>query len=1461
MSTRGLSAPGVVAVVLGLLLLAPAAQAASTRNFDAELTGLAPPGAPYPGRLSEPEQVAVDGAGDIWVGSYDNSAREAPHLSEYDSAGGYLSQLTSEAHLTSFGNCNFGACEETHITGLALGYPSGQAAQTVYVGTHVNRGNHNTNEQFLEQHVEIFDADGAFSTTLEPGIGNGNGNAPHAFVAIDHFPGPSQGRLYVTVNDGGQAIEAFEPGGTAPHDFEGCPTCSAYVKANKITGTPAGEFTYYGAEDVAVGPNGNIYVANYDYNQEYNSVDEFRPSGEFVREFALEVPTGPPRILKGIAVDPTNGNLLVTDQRGVIDEFSPSDAFLGQIAGPPGAPLEQPEYGIAFDSNGYLYVVSHGCCEIENHNPNYIVKFLPLGVGPLPQVTTNQATGVQRTSATLHAEVGEEGSTKVTRCRFEYVSAADYRPWEGDPYAGPTSGTAPCRNSSGVEVGTESKPIESETPIEVHADLAEIHAGTDYHFRISASNSESPAILAYGTDQTFQTPVAVNNVQTGSFAELTNESATLHGSFTAEEEAGTQEYFFKYGTSSNYGRQTPAGTLPVHAPGQVELPIESLLPGTTYHYRLFVTNKYGTTEASNEETLATDRPPTIESFSSSDLTSTSAVLHAHIDPQGFATTYHFSYGPTTAYGQTAPQPEGEIATELSAGHSVKAAIEELQPGVTYHFRLIAENKWGTETSEDQSFEFLPPSCPNAAVRQQTGASYLPDCRAYELVSPGNANGTLLYPGGPNTGQATSPSRFAYVGAFSSLPGENVINTTGDLYVATRTDTGWVSHYVGLSGNQAGCVGDPPDEPWSRFGTTPVKVQDQVPTDPSMSRFLDFSDGSPLLCRANGSGVGDATGPLDLPSNVAHMWSAEGAPLATLPTDLPALPDAAASLDCPARVDSPYNGFALCNSAVATSADLSHFVFSSNRLSFSEPGEPAGLTEAPGSAYDDNLATGRVTLISRLPGDQPIPLGVAGEFIRFPAVSADGSHILMSTATAVTGECDNESSRVCTRFTEIPVHLYMSIDDAPAIPIAAGKPVEYVGMTPDGSKVFFTSEEHLTGEDEGHVGASLYMWSATKAEEGKPPLTLISKPDPGSTPEAGDTGNCSPALTEAQGPWTNKCSAVPYRGWAYAQAPGGRGGNAVSDSALAANGDIYFFSPEQLDGDRGVLNQENLYDYSQAEGRLRFIATFPAQPSACVPSDFSGNRDCSSLAIARLEVNPTDTHMAFVTPDQVTSYDNTDTQGSCQVDLRGSPTGETHCTEMYSYTPATGQIVCNSCNPEGQPPTSDVYASQDGLFMTDDGRTFFSTEEALVPQDTNGGTDVYEFVDGRPHLITPGTGTASFGGVNVTAPDQKPGLVGVSANGADVYFSTFDALTSEDHNGDFLKFYDARTNGGFPQAPPVQPCDAAEECHGPTAEAPAVSRIASNGPTATGGNADPNSHHKRKHKRRHNRAAHKHGGKK
>ena len=1329
------------------------------------------------------------------------------------------------------------------------------------------------------------------SEVCQPGLST---STPGGFeqpsqLAVDNSSGPSAGDLYVA--DGGDAlVSKFDSTGhliASWGDHHGSHEAPKGQLDGSSDGNGNGPFGHErGFAGLAVDSAGDLWVAASapQTGGEESRLFEFDPSGRWLQSSRTPSPglaaaglavdsanrlyagfvgeEGAVRLSSlgareeqfetnrvtptGLAVDSASAELYV-DTGPHIAHFTP--AYGGEPGDTFGSPQLDAATGLAIDSTDEdLFAANTGAGDVV----------LFTGFGPSVSTGPIESPGPGHTSATLTGTVDPIARGQIESCHFQYVTQAAYEKTEFFDLSSGSTGSC-----------DQSTPITAETETPVTATIEGLTPETTYRYRLLAENSEK---TASGQALSF-TPPAVLDLKTEAATEVENESATLNGSFTADEEA--TEYFFEYGTSTHYGHQSPPTPAEVPSsasgPQHPEAQIEGLIPGTTYHYRLIARSHLGTTEG-KDETFTTAQPPTVEGTSSSDVTATSAVLHAKLDPQvrpGDAEAEcRFQYGTTTAYGQSAPCPEKLSGT---ASQAVEVHLEGLTSGATYHFRLIAQNKWGEATSEDQTFEFFPPACPNAAVRQQTSAAYLPDCRAYELLSPANANGTLLFSGGPATPQATSPSRFAYIGALGAPPeATDTTGTDGDLYLATRTDTGWVSHYIGLPGDQTGCIGGPPTNPGSH-SNYPGGVQDSVLADPSLSRLLDFKDGTGIACAFGGNGTGDASYALDPPSNAPYLWNADGSLAAHLPSGLPSLPGAEASLACP--TSGPQGEVPACAGEVTASPDLTHLIFSSNNYAFTA----AGLTVAPGSAYDDNLETGEISLISKLgtgniPQDPhyaalPPPDPESGnptqggkeEFLRFPAVSPDGSHVLISTATAYTDACpkSNEQLEVCPLFTDTPIHLYMHVGPGPGVTYEIAESqtthepaaVHYVGMTEDGSRVFFTSEEHLTPEDPGHGGASLYMWEAKKAEEGKEsPLTLISKANLGSPAGAGDTESCEPTIVQHYdghaiptdiSPWTIKCGIVPYSGRSYAaEAAGLAGGNGVSDIAIASkSGDVFFYSPEQLDGDLGVPGAENLYDYRA--GRLHFVAAFePGSHCEQIGSTREdGHPTCTEGPIARLQVNPDGSHVAFVTADRLTSYDNTGHQ------------------EMYSYTPATEAIVCDSCNPSGAPATAGVFASQNGLFQTEDGRTFFSTTESLVPRDTNQATDVYEFTGGRPHLITPGTGTATVG-----AAQELPGLIGVSANGTDVYFSTFDSLISEDHNGNFLKFYDARTDGGFPQPPPVQPCAAAEECHGPGTEAPALPTQGTAAPLA-GGNVTPGSHkhHKKHHKRKgkiHNhRAAH------
>ncbi len=1215
---------------------------------------------------------------------------------------------------------------------------------------------------------------------------------------------PSAGDLYVA-DDRTRLIQKFEPDGALVAAWRSGGTLGG---PNPEEG--GGEWWALGPDGIAVGPKGELYV-----NFQSTYVIDFSQNGTYLKE---------PSEFAEVPFQETTAEEGRSASQFKVD---PTGAYFYTISNPHGV-FEPNRLGTLLRTLNYL------------HGPEELRQL------PLTEARPTTGFAFDLSDGSIFQNLAEGTGAEPHPAEIERVSP------NCEPHA------APCPPAEVFGVGH----LQGSRAIAVSAAAADtVYAANPAQGDVEVFRDVRPAVTTGPPTASTETSATL--------------SATVDPEANGEDHGPITECRLEYGLTVSYGHSAPcqpdpqtgafSTATPVTATATGLTPASELPFGSEYHYRFLASNQAGATGAGLDRTFKPAGPPRLLGLSSSHLTATSAELDASVDPGGLATRYAFEYGTSTEYGQTVHGELSGSLAELSSVRSIAVHLQNLQRGLTYHFRLSLENDASATliVSEDHTFEFFPPSCPNAIVRQQTGTTYLPDCRAYELVSPANANGTLLYAAGPTSPTATNPSRFSFSGAYSTLPGTtDNIGGVADLYVATRTATGWESNYVGPPSTATGCAAGPPNDPWS-YATHAEKLQDRVLSTPSLDRILDFDLGAGYRCYLAGNGTSDASNQLDLPSNAPYLWSAGGAPLGRLPSDIEASPAALASLEC--SIPDLRTSYTYCTGDVAASPDLGHFVFSSNSHSFA----PGGLTAPPGSAYDDDLQTGTITLVSDLPGGQSIPQdpsysstppqkqagrivapGGPEEFIRFPAVSTNGSHILMSTATARTAFCDKTNTEPpCPRFTDTPLHLYMSIDDKPAIEISKSEitgenvAVDYLDMLPDGSRVYFTSPRQLTSEDHD-TSADLYMWSQKGEEEGRP-LTLISKAAPTSPPGAGNSDSCEPVEVQqydahaeptSKAPWTAKCGVQAYSGWTYANAPGGLGGNGASDSAIASqSGDVYFFSPEQLDGNRGVPNGFNLYGYRN--GELHYVATFAAQK----PCGSIGIRThyCASSPIARFQVTPDGSRLAFLTQTQLTPYDNA-----------------SHL-EMYSYTPATEQIVCDSCRPDGQPPTGDVYASENGRFLTDDGRVFFSTPEPLAPQDTNEAIDVYEFVEGRPQLITPGTGAVQ----NTGSQAENPGLVGVSADGTDVYIATFDTFISEDLNGAFLKFYDARSNGGFPHETPSQPCAAAEECHGPGTEAPLPPGSGTAAPLA-GGNLTPGSHHKKhrraRHKRHHHRAAHNQG---
>ncbi len=92
--------------------------------------------------------------------------------------------------------------------------------------------------------------------------------------------------------------------------------------------------------------------------------------------------------------------------------------------------------------------------------------------------------------------------------------------------------------------------------------------------------------------------------------------------------------------------------------------------------------------------------PTTSTSVASSVTNTSAILNGNVNPNGSATTSWFEWGTTSSYGNTT---SSQSITSGTSSISVTEPISGLSPGITYHFRVVAQNSAGTSYGSDQVF--------------------------------------------------------------------------------------------------------------------------------------------------------------------------------------------------------------------------------------------------------------------------------------------------------------------------------------------------------------------------------------------------------------------------------------------------------------------------------------------------------------------------------------------------------------------------------------------------------------------------------------------------------------------------------------------------------------------------------------------------------------------------------------
>ena len=748
-------------------------------------------------------------------------------------------------------------------------------------------------------------------------------------------------------------------------------------------------------------------------------------------------------------------------------------------------------------------------------------------------------------------------------------------------------------------------------------------------------------------------------------------------------------------------------------------------------------------------------PPEIGSQYAAQVGTTSAAVGAAINPHFWPdTTYRVEYGPAECPAGCGSQTVEKALTSRSTQAFLGAAAQltGLAPATTYHYRFIAESSGGGPTrglgeGEDgpegtfATFPLPPPpnaGCANQAYRSGASAA-LPDCRAYEMVSPPEKNNSDVFTlgVGPYDQSADSGDGFAYrsLAAFGRASASAYANQ----YLATRTERG------------------APGEGWSNANLTPPH-------------------GLPLLTAPAGALI---DGYRAFSADLSEGWLVDTSDL----TLDPAAPAGFAAL-YRRRAGGSYE-------ALTTGAprNLGFDDYLAELQAVSADGRSAALRANDALTEDaPNLGNakavlyladgGQLHLASIQPNGHATSLsasaGTANTQLKdstaqsaATALSADGSRLYFSTASTLSGGPGALYVRLNPTQPQSPVVAGPHCTEpakACTVRVAASE-ARFLAATPDGSRALYLEGEKLRRFD-------LSSEASTTLVEGV----------------KGFLG----AATDLSRSYLLSTLALSGEG----------AGEGNSEGAFAEAG------------------KPNLYLY-RAEGEggsLSFVATLGAGEADASSSSPSVDNFKPSLRDARL--SPDGAHLAFMSSAPLTGY------------------GSGGAQEVYRYSPPTGSLLCVSCRPSGAAPgatrevgglasaaliptwRTQLYASR--ALSADGSRVFFDSFDSLLPADTNGAEDVYEWE-------APGSGDCDTDNSNpgplYFAPDggclalissgRDPGdseFLDASADGSDVFMLTGSSLVAQDSG--LIDVYDARVLGGFPP-----PAEAAAACEGEACQSP------------------------------------------
>ncbi len=260
---------------------------------------------------------------------------------------------------------------------------------------------------------------------------------------------------------------------------------------------------------------------------------------------------------------------------------------------------------------------------------------------------------------------------------------------------------------------------------------------------------------------------ALETPETGAASSIAVTTATVNGvlspAATLAGEPATYAFLYRQSPSECQGgelaeekvtpsweqKATPVTTAAGGAKEAVQAPVTGLEAGSQYTFCLLERNAAGETAVGSPVTFRTLGAGIAEEQALG-IETGAATLQASIDPNESNTSYHFEYDTTpytssVSHGTSLPAPSEGIGAGTSPV-TVSVGLKGLQPGTTYHYRVVAVDEIETFYGPDQTFTTsMPPGAPETCPNEQRRAEQpyglrLPECRAYEMVSPLDTEG-------------------------------------------------------------------------------------------------------------------------------------------------------------------------------------------------------------------------------------------------------------------------------------------------------------------------------------------------------------------------------------------------------------------------------------------------------------------------------------------------------------------------------------------------------------------------------------------------------------------------------------------------------------------------------------------------------------------------------------------------